>query len=105
LIIRIFRLRARRGRAADLERVVRERGVPNIARRDGLVSLFLGRPDDGDDHDLVLVSVWRDIEAIRAFKGEAWREARLLPEELELSESAFVWHVLGEPVGPGAPDA
>ena len=78
---------------------MRERGVPNIARREGLISLFLGRPGDGDDHDLVLVSVWQDLDAIRAFKGDAWRKARLLPEELELSESASVWHVLGESVG------
>jgi heme-degrading monooxygenase HmoA len=99
MVIRIFRVRARPGRATELERVVRERGVPNIARREGLVSLFLGRPDDGDDHDLVLLSVWRDLAAIRAFKGDAWREARLLPEELALSESASVWHVHAEPEG------
>ena len=63
------------------------------------MSLFLGRPDDGDEHDLVLMSVWRDLAAIRAFKGEAWQEARLLPEERELSESASVWHVHAESVG------
>lgn len=99
MIIRIFRVRARPGRAAELERVVRDRGVPTIARRDGLLSLFLGRPDDGDDHDLVLLSVWRDLDALRAFKGDAWREARLLPEEVELSESTSVSHVLAERVG------
>jgi hypothetical protein len=38
VIIRSFRVRARPGRAAELERVVRERGVPNIAWRDGLLS-------------------------------------------------------------------
>ena len=81
---------------------MRERGVPNIARREGLLWLFLGRPDDGDDHALVVVSVWRDLDAIRAFKGDAWREARLLPEELELSESASVWHVQAESVGKDA---
>ncbi len=99
MILRIFRARARPGCASELERVVRERGVPNIARREGLLSLFLGRPDDGDDRDLVLVSVWRDVEALRAFKGDAWKEARLLPEEIELSESASVSHVVAELVG------
>lgn len=99
MILRIFRVRARPGCASALERVVRERGVPNIARREGLLSLFVGRPDDGDDRDLVLVSVWRDEEALRAFKGDAWKEARLLPEEIELSESASVSHVVAELVG------
>ena len=99
MVIRIFRVRARPGCASELERVVRERGVPNITRREGLVSLLVGRPDDGDERDLMLVSVWRDLEALRAFKGDAWREARLLPEELGLSESASVSHVMAESIG------
>jgi hypothetical protein len=75
--------------------------VPNTPRREGLLTVWLGRPDDCDDHDLVLRSVWRDLEGLRAFKGDARREARLLPEEVELSESAAVSHVLVETVaGP-----
>jgi heme-degrading monooxygenase HmoA len=103
VVIRIFRVRARPGRGPELERVVRERGVPNIAKREGLVSLFLGRPDDGDERDLVLISVWRDLAALRAFKGDAWREARLLPEEVELAESTSVTHVMADVVAGGAP--
>lgn len=101
MILRIFRVRARPGRVAELEQVVRARGVPNLTGRDGLVALFLGRPAGEDGDELVLLTVWRDLEALRAFKGDAWQDARLLPEEAELAESASVSHVLVDTVaGP-----
>ena len=101
MILRIFRLQAHSGRGAALEHVVRTRGVPNISRRDGLVALLLGRPDKSDGDELVLVTLWRDLDAVRAFKGDAWREARLLPEELELTAAASVSHVVVDAVaGP-----
>jgi len=101
MILRIFRLRAHPGRGAALEHIVRTRGVPNIRGREGLVALLLGRPDEGDGDELVLVSLWRDLAAVRAFKGDAWREARLLPEEIELTAAASVSHVVVDTVaGP-----
>ncbi len=76
--------------------------MSNIAKPADRPALFLGRPEDGDDHDLVLLSVWRDLGALRPFMGDAWREARLPPEEVELSQSASVSHVLVDTaVGPG----
>ena len=101
MILRIFRLRAHPGRGAALAHIVRTRGVPNISGREGLVALLLGRPDESDGDELVLVSLWRDLDAVRAFKGDAWREARLLPEEIELTAVASVSHVVVDTVaGP-----
>ena len=101
MILRIFRVRAHPGHGVALEHVVRTRGVPNISGRQGLVTLLLGRPDQSDGDELVLVSLWRDLDALRAFKGDAWREPRLLAEEAALTAAASVDHVVVDTVaGP-----
>jgi heme-degrading monooxygenase HmoA len=98
MILRIFRARAHPGRGTALEHVIRTRGIPNISGREGLVALLLGRPDESQGDELVLISLWRDLDALRAFKGESWREARLLPEELELTAAAAVSHIIVDTV-------
>ena len=39
-----------------------------------------------------MVSVWRDLAAVKEFAGEQWREAVVLPGEAHLVEETIVYH-------------
>ena len=48
-----------------------------------------------------MTMLWRDLDSIKAFTGDTWREARIEPEERDLIASASIEHfeLLGA-VGP-----
>jgi quinol monooxygenase YgiN len=90
-IIRVFRARAKRRSVDALERVAREHAIPGVAAADGLVAQFAGRPH-GDSREFVMVSVWSDLDAVRAFAGDDYERPMLFAETEELIEEAWLHH-------------
>ena len=41
----------------------------------------VGKPRDPSSTEYVYVTVWEDVESIRAFAGERWQEAVITPDE------------------------
>ena len=64
MIIRVFRMQAKPGRDAELERHVREHAIPLIRHHRGLLSFWTGR----SGAEFVAVTVWRDAVALSAFE-------------------------------------
>ena len=38
------------------------------------------------------VTVWKDVESIKAFAGECWQEAVIAPDEEHLLEDTWIRH-------------
>jgi len=92
MIVRIFRATARPGMAGDLESKIRELSVPMLDSAEGLEWYVVGRPL-GETREFAVVTVWRDLEALRAFAGPDWREEAVVPQdELPLLEGTVLHH-------------
>ncbi len=82
MIIRVFRARIRQGRQAEFEALLGEVSIPLVLRQDGLIACHTGRPVGSNQDEFTMVSLWRDVDALRAFVGEAW-EQPVIPDERE----------------------
>ena len=93
MILRIYHARAHPGREAEFERLVRADAVPLMQAQPGLLALHLGREMDAPG-GFVIVSVWRDLEALKAYAGENWKEPLRLHPQAGVLEEERVEHYL-----------
>ena len=94
MIVRVFRARIREGRADDFRRMVREQSIPWLRDSDGMLGYVAGEPLSNAPRDFLMVTLWRDVEALRAFAGEAWDTPVVTPDEEPLVEAMFADHYL-----------
>jgi heme-degrading monooxygenase HmoA len=57
-----------------------------------VIAQHVGKPRDSSSTEFVYVSVWEDVESIRAFAGERWQEAVIAPEEEHLLKDTWIGH-------------
>jgi heme-degrading monooxygenase HmoA len=57
-----------------------------------VIAQHVGKPRDSSSTEFVYVSVWEDVESIRAFAGERWQEAVIAPEEERLLKDTRIGH-------------
>jgi heme-degrading monooxygenase HmoA len=92
VVIRVFRPTIHPGKEAEFESFLRETAVPLVSRQSGIVAQHIGRPRDPSSTEYLFVTVWEDVESIRAFAGERWQEAVIAPEEEHLLETTWIGH-------------
>jgi heme-degrading monooxygenase HmoA len=92
VIIRVFRPTIHAGKEAEFESFLRDVAVPLVSRQSGLVAQHVGRPRDGSSTEFLYVTVWQDVESIRAFAGEHWQEAVISPDEKDLLQDTWIGH-------------
>ncbi len=92
MIIRVFRAQLKPEARAAFERLCRAVSLPLMRAQEGCLAVSIGEPIAQRPAEIVVVSVWRDPDALRAFVGERWREATILPGEADLLEIADVEH-------------
>jgi heme-degrading monooxygenase HmoA len=92
MIIRVFRPTVHPGSQREFEAFLREEAVPLVSRQAGLVAQHVGRPRDPSSTEYVYVTVWEDVESIRAFAGERWQEAVTTPDEAHLLQDTWIGH-------------
>jgi heme-degrading monooxygenase HmoA len=92
VVIRVFRPTIHRGKEAEFESFLRETAVPLVSRQSGIVAQHIGRPRDPSSTEYLFVTVWEDVESIRAFAGERWQEAVIAPEEEHLLKETWIGH-------------
>jgi heme-degrading monooxygenase HmoA len=92
MIIRVFRPTIRPGKEAEFESFLRDTAMPLVSRQSGVVAQHVGRPRDSSSTEFCYVTVWEDVEAIRAFAGERWHEAVITPEEEDLLQETWIGH-------------
>jgi heme-degrading monooxygenase HmoA len=92
MIIRVFRARVQPGKAADFRQFFEGEALPLVRAQEGLVSAEIGWPMPPTDDEFLMITVWDSVDALRAFAGENWQEARLLAEERPLLRETSVHH-------------
>jgi len=105
VIIRVFRPTIHPGKEREFEAFLRDTAVPLVSRQPGLVAQHVGRPRDPSSTEYVYVTLWEDVESIRAFAGERWQEAVVAPEEEDLLEATWIGHYEVLTVGEADPAA
>jgi quinol monooxygenase YgiN len=93
-IVRVFRARPKPGKAALLEAQMLEQAIPGVAAAEGLVSYTAGTPH-GDTGEFLMISVWTDLDAVRAFAGEEYERPVLYGDTAELIEEMWLHHYEG----------
>lgn len=84
MIIRVFRAYVRPGMGETHEHLMREVSMPLVEAQRGLVAFYVGRPIGSSVHEYTMVSLWEDLDALRAFAGDDWEQA-VIPEPQRLS--------------------
>jgi heme-degrading monooxygenase HmoA len=92
VIIRVFRPTIHPGKESEFESFLRETALPLVSQQSGLVAQHLGGPLDPSSTEYLYVTVWEDLESIRAFAGERWQEAVIDPEEKHLLKETWIQH-------------
>ena len=95
MIIRVFRPTIHPGKEHEFEAFLRGTAVPLVSRQAGLVAQYVGRPRDPSSTEYLYVTVWEDVESIRAFAGERWQEAVITPDEKHLLKDTWIGHYPG----------
>src|SRR5216684_823720 len=83
MIIRIFRARPQPGADEQLARLAEEVSIPFVDAQPGLVARYTGRGVGATGNELVMVSVWQDLDAMKNLTGENWDNPVLPDERLE----------------------
>ena len=52
----------------------------------------MGKPRDASSTEYVYVTVWEDVDSVRAFASERWQEAVITPEEEHLLRDTWIAH-------------
>ena len=92
VVIRVFRPTIHPGKEREFESFLRETAVPLVSRQSGLVAQHVGKPRDPSSTEYLYVTVWKDVESIRAFAGEGWQEAVIDPDEEDLLKDTWIGH-------------
>ena len=92
MIIRVFRPTIHPGKERDFESFLRETAVPLVSQQSGLVAQHVGTPRDPSSTEYLYVTVWEDVESIRAFAGEQWQDAVITPDEEHLLQETWIGH-------------
>jgi heme-degrading monooxygenase HmoA len=93
MIIRVFRARPRPGAVDELTRFAEEVSIPFVDSQPGLVARYVGRGAGATGDELLMITVWKDLDAMKNMTGEDWEDPVIPDERLEpLIEESFLQH-------------
>ena len=92
MILRVFIVTIREGMIAEFEDFFRKIPIPLVKRCPGMLSMHTGKPGPESPNQFCMTMIWKDVDALKGFAGENWREARIEPEEAHLIESVSLKH-------------
>lgn len=92
MIMRIFQVTTQPGKAAEFAEFFHGTAIPLMRRTEGLVGLYPGAPRPDSPDEFCMVMLWRDLDALKAFVGEDYTDAHILPEEAALVAARTIKH-------------
>ena len=92
MIVRVFRARVYPDKHAEYERLVQERAIPLMQAEEGMLGLRIGLPMEPTPNEYVIITRWRDLDAMTHFTGDNWHEPVILDDAADLIEEATVSH-------------
>ena len=92
MIIRIFRAKIKQGHVSTFKSMVQEQSIPWLEKSDGMLNYYPGEPYSESTREFVMISIWRDIESLKAFAGEDWENPVVTEDEAPLVEAMSADH-------------
>ena len=92
-ILRIFDVRAKPGKAELLKQKLSDTSVSVVKGKPGNLGYFFGENILSDGNDLVFISVWKNLDSIKAHFGEGWEKSYLPEGYDEIIESCSIKHI------------
>lgn len=75
MVIRVFRARPKPGFADELADLIEQISIPFIDRQPGLLARHTGRGLGATGDEIVMISVWESLDAMKRMSGEDWESA------------------------------
>jgi quinol monooxygenase YgiN len=82
MVIRVFRAKPKTGKADELAALVKDISIPFVDGQPGLLARHTGRGIGATGDEIVMISVWADLDAMKSMTGENW-ESEVIPDERE----------------------
>ncbi len=95
MIVRVFRCRVHPDKQKQFEPFFRGKAVSNVRAHKGLISIFAGAPMDASSDAYLMVSIWKDLDSLKAFTGENWQKPYIDPAEADLISEVTLEHYEG----------
>ena len=92
MIIRVFRAKIKADKVPDFKRMVQEQSIPWLRSATGMLGYFAGEPIAAEEHEFVMVTLWRDLDALKEFVGENWQIPVVTADEAPLVEEMVAHH-------------
>ncbi len=92
MILRVFRAVIREGRVDEFRQLVKEQSIPWLTESEGMLGYFPGEPLGGSAREFAMVTLWRDLESIKAFCGDDWNSPIVTEDEEPLVEMMYADH-------------
>ena len=92
MILRIFRAVIYQDRVDDFKQMVREQSIPWLRGSDGMLGYFAGEPYGENEREFTMVTLWRDLDALKAFCGDDWNNPVVTEDEVPLVEAMYAEH-------------
>ena len=90
MIMRIFQVVVRPGKEDEFSEFFHETAIPLMKGTDGIVSVLPGAPRADSPRVFSFVMIWKDLQSLKAFIGEAYQSPHIDPTEAELVESRTI---------------
>ncbi len=74
--------------------MVQEQSIPWLESSDGMLGYFSGAPLTENAREFVMITLWRDQDALEAFAGSDWESPVVTEDEASLVEAMFADHYL-----------
>lgn len=93
MVVRVFRAKARPGMEDELAQLIETVSIPFVDGHSGLVARYAGRGIGRTNDELLMISVWESVDAMKAMTGDDW-EKEVIPDEREAEriETSSVEH-------------
>jgi len=82
MILRVWRCKLKPGAGEEFRRFAVEDALPMLRGQEGCLYAVAGVSEDGAEASVV--TVWRDLEALKRFAGERWWEPYIHQREAPL---------------------
>ena len=92
MIMRIFQVVTRPGKEEEFGKFFHETAIPLMKGTKGIVTVLPGAPRLESPREFSFVMVWKDLESLKAFVGDDYRNPHIDPAEAELVESRSIKH-------------
>ena len=81
MIIRFWRTAVIPEKIDEWDRLLGENAIGKLRQNEDCLYVFAGKDTSKQPPEVVNITIWRDLEAIKKFFGKKWKEAYIPPDE------------------------